>query len=248
MNFYNYFCINESKFNKNLNNYILLSICTKNILQKMVNEYNHSEKISFCKHDLTEELFNEYKSSKYLAVDTEAMGLYHGRDRLCLVQICNESNLTSCIKIDIGSKKAARIQNLLEDKKIMKIFHFARFDLATLKYNLSIETQNIFCTKIASKLARTYTNKHGLKDMINELLGIELYKSSQSSDWGSEEKLSQDQINYAANDVKYLIKAMEKLTIILKREKRYEIAQKCFAAIPIHSELDIQHFINIFEH
>ena len=107
---------------------------------------------------------------------------------------------------------------------------------------------NIFCTKIASKLARTYTNKHGLKELINELLGIELDKSSQSSDWGNEENLSQDQINYAANDVKYLIKAMEKLNIILKREKRYEIAQKCFTAIPIHSELDIKHFINIFEH
>ena len=129
-----------------------------------------------------------------------------------------------------------------------KIFHFARFDLATLKYNLSIETKNIFCTKIASKIARTYTNKHGLKDLINELCGIELDKSSQSSDWGSEENLSQDQINYAANDVKYLIKAMQKLTLILKREKRYEIAQKCFTIIPIYSELDIQHFINIFEH
>ena len=214
----------------------------------MVNKDNYSEKINFCKNDLTEELFNSYKSSKYLAVDTEAMGLYHGRDRLCLVQICNESNLTSCVKIEIGSRKAARIQNLLEDKKIMKIFHYARFDVAALKCNLTIKTQNIFCTKVASKLARTYTNKHGLKDLINELLGIELDKSSQSSDWGSEENLSEDQINYAANDVKYLIKAMEKLTIILKREQRYEIAQKCFNIIPIYSELDIQHFMNIFEH
>ena len=214
----------------------------------MINKDNDSEKIIFCENDLTEELFNTYKSSKYLAVDTEAMGLHHGRDRLCLIQICNDSNLTSCIKIEIGSRKAARVQNLLEDKKIMKIFHYARFDVAALKCNLKIETQNIFCTKIASKLARTYTNKHGLKDLISELIGIELDKSSQSSDWGSEENLSQDQINYAANDVKYLIKAMEKLTVILKREERYEIAQKCFTVIPIYSELDIQHFINIFEH
>ena len=214
----------------------------------MVNKENYSEKISFCENDLTEELFNAYKSSKYLAVDTEAMGLYHGRDRLCLVQICNESNLISCIKINIRNREAIRIKNLLEDQKIMKIFHYARFDIAALKCNLTIETQNIFCTKIASKLARTYTNKHGLKDLINELLGIELDKSSQSSDWGSEKNLSQDQINYAAHDVKYLIQAMEKLTLILKRENRYEIAQKCFSAIPIHSELDIQHFINIFEH
>jgi len=214
----------------------------------MVKEGNYSEKISFCENDLTEELFIAYKNSKYLAVDTEAMGLYHGRDRLCLIQICNESNVTSCIKIEMGSRKAAKIQNLLEDEKIMKIFHYARFDVAALKCNLTIQTKNIFCTKIASKLARTYTNKHGLKDLINELLGIELDKTSQSSDWGSEENLSKDQINYAANDVKYLINAMEKLTLILKREKRYEIAQKCFSVIPIYSELDINHFINIFEH
>ncbi len=214
----------------------------------MVLNDNFSEKISFCENDLTEELFNAYKSSNYLAVDTEAMGLYHGRDRLCLIQICNESNFTSCIKIKNGSRKASRVQSLLEDEKIMKIFHYARFDVAALKCNLNIETQNIFCTKIASKLARTYTNKHGLKYLINELLGIELDKSSQSSDWGNDENLSQDQINYAANDVKYLIKAMEKLTLILKREKRYEIAQKCFKVIPIFSELDIEHFINIFEH
>ena len=130
----------------------------------------------------------------------------------------------------------------------MKIFHYARFDIAALKCNLKIETKNIFCTKVASKLARTYTNKHGLKDLIYELLGIELDKSSQSSDWGSEENLSPDQITYAANDVKYLIEAMKKLTLILKRERRYEMAQKCFSVIPIYSELDIQHFINIFEH
>ena len=214
----------------------------------MNNNDKYSGKLSFCENDLTEELFNVYKSSKYLALDTEAMGLCHGRDRLCLIQICNESDLTACIKIEIGNRKAPRIQNLLENEKIMKIFHYARFDVAALKCNLTIETQNIFCTKIASKLARTYTNKHGLKDLINELLGIELDKSSQSSDWGSEENLSQDQINYAANDVKYLIKAMDKLTLMLKREKRYEIAQKCFSVIPIYSDLDIQHFINIFEH
>ena len=214
----------------------------------MNNNNKYSGKISFCENDLTEELFSVYKSSKYLALDTEAMGLCHGRDRLCLIQICNESDLTACIKIEIGNRKAPRIKNLLENEKIMKIFHYARFDVAALKCNLTIETQNIFCTKIASKLARTYTNKHGLKDLIHELLGIELDKSSQSSDWGNEDNLSQDQINYAANDVKYLIKAMEKLTVILKREKRYEIAQKCFTVIPIHSELDIQHFINIFEH
>ena len=117
-----------------------------------------------------------------------------------------------------------------------------------MKCNLGINTKNIFCTKIASKLARTYTNKHGLKDLINELLGIELDKSSQSSDWGSNEDLTTKQIDYAANDVRYLIKAMHKLKIILKREGRYELAKKCFEAVPIHSELDILKFSNIFDH
>tara|TARA_Y100001978_G_scaffold138845_1_gene124175 strand:- start:212 stop:856 length:645 start_codon:yes stop_codon:yes gene_type:complete len=214
----------------------------------MDNNYDDSGNINFCENDLTDDLYKLYKSSKYLAVDTEAMGLYHGRDRLCLIQISNETNLISCIKITLGSRKAPKIQKLFENNEIMKIFHYARFDIAALKCNLAIETQNIFCTKVASKLGRTYTNKHGLKDLINELLDIELDKSSQSSDWGSEENLSQNQINYAANDVKYLIGAKNKLTLILKREGRYDLAKKCFNVISIFSELDIQHFKNIFEH
>tara|TARA_B100000963_G_scaffold73410_1_gene61389 strand:- start:2771 stop:3409 length:639 start_codon:yes stop_codon:yes gene_type:complete len=204
--------------------------------------------ISFHVNDLSDELFKQYKNSKYLAIDTEAMGLVHGRDRLCLIQICNEANLISCIKIEIGTQESIKIKNLLEDEKIMKIFHFARFDIAALKSNLGINTHNIFCTKIASKLARTYTNKHGLKDLIYELLKIELDKSSQSSDWGSDDYLSADQIDYAANDVRYLIGAMEKLTAILKREGRFEIASKSFNVVPVLSELDIQKFVNIFEH
>ena len=207
-----------------------------------------NKKINFYHNDITTDLYNLYKDSSYLAVDTEAMGLIHGRDRLCLIQICNELNLTSCIKIEINNSDSPNIKKLFEDNKIMKIFHYARFDVAALKCNLKINTNNIFCTKIASKLARTYTNKHGLKDLIYELIGIELDKSSQSSDWGSEEDLSDKQIDYAANDVKYLIKAMKKLRIILERERRYELAQKCFQSIPVHSELDILKFSNIFEH
>ena len=198
--------------------------------------------------DLTDDLYNLYKKSSYLAIDTEAMGLIHGRDRLCLVQICNEFKRTSCIKIELNTSSSPYLKALLEDDKITKIFHYARFDVAALKCNLEINTKNIFCTKIASKLARTYTNKHGLKDLINELLGIELDKSSQSSDWGSNENLSNKQIDYAANDVRFLIKAMEKLRIMLEREGRYELAQKCFKTIPVHSELDILKFSNIFEH
>ena len=213
----------------------------------MDNDENN-KKIIFSHNDISEDLFNIYRESLYLAVDTEAMGLIHGRDRLCLIQICNEFNLTSCIKIELNNKDSPNIKNLFENKKIMKIFHYARFDVAALKCNLEINTSNIFCTKIASKLARTYTNKHGLKDLINELLEIELDKSSQSSDWGSSEDLSNKQIEYAANDVRYLIEAMQKLKLILEREGRYELAQKCFDTIPVHAELDIFKFSNIFEH
>ena len=213
-----------------------------------MNKSEKNKKIIFSHNDITNDLYNLYKDSSYLAVDTEAMGLMHGRDRLCLIQICNEFNLISCIKIELNNTDSPNIKKLFEDKKIMKIFHYARFDVAALKCNLGINTNNIFCTKIASKLARTYTNRHGLKDLINELIGLELDKSSQSSDWGSSEDLSIKQIDYAANDVRYLIEAMHKLKIILGREGRYELAQKCFKTIPVHSELDILKFSHIFEH
>ena len=213
-----------------------------------MNNSKKNNEITFSHNDIDTDLYHLYKDSSYLAVDTEAMGLIHGRDRLCLIQICNELNLTACIKIDINNSDSSNIKNLFEDEKIMKIFHYARFDVAALKCNLEINTRNIFCTKIASKLARTYTNKHGLKDLIHELVGVELDKSSQSSDWGSTEDLSNKQIDYAANDVRYLIEAMHKLKVILNREGRYELAQKCFKTIPVHSELDILKFSNIFEH
>nr|WP_075488375.1 ribonuclease D [Prochlorococcus marinus] len=207
-----------------------------------------NKNIDFVFSDLTEELYDIFKKSPYLAIDTEAMGLIHGRDRLCLVQICNEFKRTSCIKIELNTSSSPHLKSLLEDEKITKVFHYARFDVAALKCNLGINTKNIFCTKIASKLARTYTNKHGLKDLINELLGIELDKSSQSSDWGSKEDLTQDQLNYAANDVRYLIEAMHKLKVILNRENRYKLAQECFKTISVHADLDILQFSNIFEH
>jgi len=213
-----------------------------------MNENEVKKEINFCHNDLTKDLYDIYKKSSYLAVDTEAMGLIHGRDRLCLVQICNETNLTSCIKIELKTSFSPNLQNLFEDQKIKKIFHYARFDVAALKCNLGINTTNIFCTKIASKLARTYTNRHGLKDLINELLRIELDKSSQSSDWGNTEDLSIEQLDYAANDVRFLIEAMHKLKVILEREGRYNLAQNCFETIPVHAELDILKFSNIFEH
>ena len=205
-------------------------------------------KINFCKNDLNDNLFNIYQKSSYLAVDTEAMGLVHGRDRLCVIQISNEDNITTYIKLEINNTSSDRVKLLFENEQIKKIFHFARFDVAALKCNLQINTRNIFCTKIASKLARTYTNKHGLKDLVHELVKVELDKGCQSSDWGSENDFSKEQIEYATNDVRYLIEAMEKLVVILKREKRYELAEQCFSVIPIYSELDIRKFSNIFEH
>ena len=213
-----------------------------------MNNGEKNKEITFSHNDINTDLYNLYKKSSYLAVDTEAMGLIHGRDRLCLIQICNELNLTACIKIELNNSESPLIKKLFEDKTIMKIFHYARFDVAALKCNLEINTRNIFCTKIASKLARTYTNKHGLKDLIQELIGLELDKSSQSSDWGNLEDLSNKQVDYAANDVRYLIEAMHKLRLILNREGRYELAEKCFKTIPVHSELDILKFSNIFEH
>jgi len=207
-----------------------------------------NKNIELIYNDLTTDLFKLYKKSTYLAIDTEAMGLIHGRDRLCLVQICNEFGITSFIKIELNTSSSPHLKDLLEDERITKIFHYARFDVAALKCNLGINTSNIFCTKIASKLARTYTNKHGLKDLINELLGIELDKSSQSSDWGSNDDLTKDQLDYAANDVRYLIDAMHKLKVILERENRYDLAKKCFKTVSVHADLDILKFSNIFDH
>ena len=178
---------------------------------------NENKNIDLLSSDLTVDLYNLYKKSSYLAIDTEAMGLIHGRDRLCLVQICNEFKRTSCIKIELNTSSSPHLKALLEDDKITKIFHYARFDVAALKCNLEINTKNIFCTKIASKLARTYTNKHGLKDLINELLGIELDKSSQSSDWGSNEDLTNDQLDYAANDVCLLYTSPSPRDLVISR-------------------------------
>ncbi len=198
--------------------------------------------------DLNEEWSQKFNSSSVIAVDTEAMGLIHGRDRLCLVQICDAQNNVACIKIGLGQTDAPRLKALLESQKTEKIFHFARFDVAALATGLDIKTKSIFCTKIASKLARTYTQKHGLKDLVFELTGVELNKQSQSSDWGTTRELSSNQIAYAANDVRYLIEVRNQLITILTREGRLGLAQQCFNCIPTISDLDRNHFTNIFDH
>ena len=198
--------------------------------------------------DIDNETENYLNSTLALAVDTEAMGLIHGRDRLCLIQICDEFDNVICIRIERNQHSAPRLQSILENKKIEKVFHFARFDVAALACNLNIEVNPIFCTKIASKIGRTYSPRHGLKEVIMETVGVELDKQAQSSDWGKVGDLTQKQLIYAANDVRYLLEARNVLKKMLKRENRWELAKKCFRCIPILSELDIRRFINIFDH
>ncbi len=198
--------------------------------------------------DLDEETSKLFSSQRALAIDTEAMGLIHGRDRLCLVQICDEKDNVACIKINKSQISSPKLKDLMENPLIEKVFHFARFDVAALSSNLNIQVKPIFCTKIASKIGRTYSPRHGLKEVVLELVGVELDKQAQSSDWGRANELSTKQLEYAANDVRYLIPARDKLKKMLLRENRWELAQRCFESIPIMSELDILRFHNIFEH
>lgn len=201
-----------------------------------------------CESDLSEVLLSHYSQAEALAVDTETMGLMPLRDRLCLVQLCDPQERVTVIRIHRGQTSAPRLQQLLENSAIVKVFHFARFDITTLYHHLQIEVQPIFCTKLASKLARTYTNKHGLKDLINELEQVELDKTAQSSDWGNAANLSETQLKYAANDVRYLLSARQKLMVMLQREERWELAQQCFECLPVFARLDLLQFKDIFEH
>ncbi len=198
--------------------------------------------------DLDEESLNRFNTASAIAVDTEAMGLIHGRDRLCLVQICDPQDNVACIRIAINQDSAPRLKSLMENPSIEKVFHFARFDVAALANGLGIKVQPIFCTKIASKIGRTYSPRHGLKEVILELVGIELDKRAQSSDWGQTDELSKEQLAYASNDVRYLLSAKEKLEKMLRREDRWNLTQRCFSCIPVMSELDQLRFTQIFDH
>lgn len=187
--------------------------------------------------DLTDEIAEKYMNSKYVSVDTETLGLNHYRDRLCLVQLCDENDLVTLVRIT--SKDTPNLKKVLENPNSTKLFHYARFDVGILKHYLGIYVNNIYCTKIASKLVRTYTEKHGLKNLVSELLGIELDKSSQTTDW-ADDKLSDKQLEYACHDVLHLVKLKEKLDIKLERENRTHIAHECFRFIPTLIELDLQ--------
>jgi ribonuclease D len=199
------------------------------------------------KQDITDDIRDEFKNCKELAVDCEMMGLNPFRDRLCLVQIANENG--SCAIVQIDEKNPPKnLKEVLESPQIEKIFHYARSDMLFLKMRLNIEVKNIYCTKIASKIARTYTDKHGLKEIVKEFFGDNLDKTVTSTDWGNP-NLTDDQLIYAQNDVIYLFQIKRILNEMLKRENRYELYQKTLNFLPTRVELDIQGYTeDIFAH
>ncbi|MBR7650798.1 ribonuclease D [Brucella oryzae] len=173
-----------------------------------------------------------------VAIDTETLGLNPHRDRLCVVQISPGDGTADVIQIEAGQKKAPNLVKLLKDRSITKIFHFGRFDLAVLAHAFGTMPQPVFCTKIASKLTRTYTDRHGLKELCNELLDVSISKQQQSSDWAAE-TLSAAQLEYAASDVLYLHRLKAVLEQRLERDGRAKQAEACFKFLPTRSELDL---------
>ncbi len=173
-----------------------------------------------------------------VAVDSETMGLSPARDRLCLVQLSAGDGVCHLVQFANGVYQAPNLVRLLTDPKVTKLFHFARFDIAMFRRHLGIATSPLYCTKIASKLTRTFTDKHGLKDLSKDLIGVDVSKQQQSSDWGAA-TLTEEQLRYAASDVLHLHKLKEKLDAMLVREGRMEIARACFSFLPIRAELDL---------
>jgi ribonuclease D len=205
-------------------------------------------------NDLSEELLQAYLSGPDLAVDTETMGLRTLRDRLCLVQLCNRDMKAAIVQIsrealaaEPAAGRAPRLKRLFEDERVVKVFHFARFDVAALRYWLGIEVAPLYCTRTASKLARTYTDRHGLKDNLLEFLDVELDKVTRASDWSSA-RLTPEQVAYAVSDVTLLLPLRDRLEAMLQRHGRSDLAQECFRAIPVMAKLDIAGFDLLFEH
>jgi len=184
-----------------------------------------------------------------VAIDTETMGLRPDRDRLCLVQLSAGDGSCHVVQLDRSTYRAPHLSALLTDPAVTKIFHFARFDLATIKRYLGVMPGPVYCTKIASKLVRTFTDRHGLKDLCRDLLGVELSKEQQSSDWGAAD-LTPAQLKYAASDVLHLHALRDKLNEMLAREGRSELARSCFAFLPTRALLDLGGWPeeDIFEH
>jgi ribonuclease D len=190
--------------------------------------------IRFHRGDLPD--LSRYQSAA--AIDTETLGLNPHRDRLCLVQLSPGDGTADIVQIAAGQKEAPNLVKLLADRSVTKIFHFARFDIAVLTATFGVSTEPLFCTKIASKLTRTYTDRHGLKDLLKDILDIDISKQQQSSDWGAE-TLSEAQLAYAASDVLHLHLLKEKLEARLEREGRTALAAACFGFLPARARLDL---------
>jgi ribonuclease D len=205
--------------------------------------------------DLSQDLLETYLQGPELAIDTETMGLRTLRDRLCLVQLCDRNMRASIVQIPPETvdparppaERAPRLKRLLEAQGVLKVFHFARFDVAALHHWLGIDVAPIYCTRTASKLARTYTDRHGLKDNLLELLDVELDKAAQQSDWSSPE-LTAEQIRYAISDVTMLLPLMDRLEVKLQRLGRGELNVQCARAIPTIAHLDLLGFEDLFDH
>jgi ribonuclease D len=179
-----------------------------------------------------------FNAGALVAIDTETLGLNPHRDRLCLVQISIGDGTADLVRIAPGQRRAPNLERVLADPATTKLFHFARFDIAVLRHAFGVVTTPVYCTKIASRLVRTYTDKHGLKDLVKELLGEEISKQQQSSDWGAE-KLSDAQLAYAASDVLFLHRMKVILDGLLAREGRTDMANACFRFLPTRAELDL---------
>lgn len=201
--------------------------------------------ITLHKHDLP----SGFDAGTSIAIDTETLGLNPLRDRLCLAQLSTGDGNAHLVQFSAGAYDAPNLKAILQDPDILKIFHFARFDVAVLSHYLEVITAPIYCTKIASKLVRTYTDRHGLKDLCRELLDVELSKQQQSSDWAAE-TLSKEQQNYAASDVLHLHQLKGKLDAMLEREDRVQFAHNCFEFLPTRAELDLMGWpeTDIFAH
>ena len=195
---------------------------------------DHGMSITLHKDDLPDGL----DLGRVVAIDSEAMGLRPERDRLCVVQLSSGDGTAHLVQLRPGAYAAPNLRRLLADPHRLKLFHFARFDLAVLRRYLQVDCRPVYCTKVASRLARTYTDRHGLKDVVRELLGIELDKAEQSSDWGAEQ-LTETQMHYAARDVLHLHAVRAKLDSMLAREGRMELAQACFDFLPVRAQLDL---------
>jgi ribonuclease D len=205
--------------------------------------------------DLTDEQLQAYLAAPSVAVDTETMGLQLLRDRLCVVQLCDRAGRATLVQMPRElldparppATRAPRLKRLLEEPKVLKLFHFARFDVAAVRHYLGIEVDPLYCTRTASKLVRTYTDRHGLKDIALELLDVELNKAVRHTDWSNPD-LRPEQVRYAISDVTLLHALMDRLDDMLRREDRLALSRECFRAIPLLARLDLLQYDLLFEH